>query len=67
MAHSPFANISREKLDKSDEVSYTTIAKPGLSEEVVRQISLSNQEPEWMLNVRLKSLEVFRRFEKPTW
>lgn len=67
MSRSPFANISREKLDRSDDVLYTTIAKPGLSEEVVRQISLSNNEPEWMLQIRLKSFQVFHSLKVPNW
>lgn len=43
------------------------MAIPGINEEVVRQISLANHEPLWMLEHRLKSLEIFRTFEKPTW
>jgi Fe-S cluster assembly protein SufB len=43
------------------------MAKIGISEEVVRQISLSNNEPDWMLEHRLRSLALFEKFEKPTW
>ena len=43
------------------------MAKVGLDESVVRQISTSNGEPEWMLAHRLKSLELYRGFTKPTW
>lgn len=39
----------------------------GLNEEVVRQISSSKGEPEWMLEFRLKSLEAFRRLPMPNW
>src|SRR5690554_2178886 len=42
-------------------------AEPGLSEEVVRQISANKEEPEWMLEFRLKALEVYRRKPMPTW
>ena len=62
-----FWDISRETLDGSDSIVYGEMAKIGLDESVVRQISLSNGEPEWMLTHRLKSLEVYRAFEKPTW
>lgn len=43
------------------------MASPGLTEEVVRQISLHNNEPAWMLDLRLKSLEVFRSMSLPKW
>jgi Fe-S cluster assembly protein SufB len=39
----------------------------GINEAVVRQISLSNGEPQWMLDHRLKSLAIFESMEKPTW
>ena len=62
-----FWDISRETLDGSDSVVYAQMAKVWLDESVVRQISLSNDEPEWMLKHRLKSLEKYRTFSKPTW
>jgi Fe-S cluster assembly protein SufB len=34
-------------------------AKPGLSEQVVREISAHKEEPEWMLQFRLKALEIY--------
>ncbi|MDA3958052.1 Fe-S cluster assembly protein SufB [Oceanispirochaeta sp.] len=39
----------------------------GLNEEIVRQISAHKDEPEWMLNFRLKSLKAFRRQSMPNW
>jgi len=42
-------------------------AQRGLSEEVVRQISAHKEEPEWMLNFRLKALEIYRSKPMPTW
>ncbi len=38
---------------------------PGLTEEVVREISKLKGEPDWMLNMRLKSLEMFQRSHDP--
>jgi len=40
---------------------------PGLNEEIIRKISQSKNEPEWMLNLRLKSFEVFKQKEVPQW
>ena len=41
--------------------------KKGLSEEVVREISALKDEPQWMLDMRLKGLEHFRRRPMPNW
>lgn len=62
-----FGDISRETLDRSDDVVYSTTLSPGITEEVVRYISHSNQEPLWMLEHRLKSLEIFQSSRLPTW
>ncbi|WP_030014319.1 MULTISPECIES: Fe-S cluster assembly protein SufB [Micrococcales] len=42
-------------------------AKRGLNEDVVRDISAKKDEPEWMLNLRLKALKFFDRKPMPTW
>ena len=39
----------------------------GLSEEVVREISRQKNEPDWMLQIRLNSLKIFRDKPMPTW
>ena len=42
-------------------------ARRGLSEEVVRDISAKKNEPEWMLDIRLKALRIFEKKPMPTW
>jgi Fe-S cluster assembly protein SufB len=42
-------------------------AKKGLSEDIVRQISAHKEEPEWMLEFRLKALEIFYSKPLPDW
>lgn len=42
-------------------------AKRGLSREVVADISRMKSEPEWMLERRLKSLDIFEKKPMPTW
>lgn len=32
MSRSPFSNISREKLDRSDDITYSAFAEVGISE-----------------------------------
>lgn len=43
------------------------IAKRGLSEQVVREISALKNEPEWMLEQRLKGLRLFDKKPMPNW
>lgn len=53
--------------DFHDEVLYKGEAIQGINEAVVRQISSENQEPEWMLELRLKSLKIFQEKSMPNW
>ena len=62
-----FPDISRESLDASDIIDYSDIAEPGISETVVRQISKSFNEPDWMLQLRLQSLETYQKMPMPKW
>ena len=39
----------------------------GLNEDVVRNISMRKNEPEWMLDLRLKGLRLFGRKPMPAW
>ncbi len=41
--------------------------KEGLDEEVIRKLSSDKNEPEWMLDLRLKSFIEFQRRPIPTW
>ena len=50
--------------DKEESVFKT---EKGLTEETVRQISKIKNEPEWMLKLRLKSLEEFWKRPMPQW
>lgn len=53
--------------DFSDEVLYSNELISWVNETVVRQISFSNQEPEWMLALRLKALDMYRMKSMPNW
>ena len=44
-----------------------SIAKRGLNEDVVREISALKNEPQWMLDLRLKGLRLFEKKTMPTW
>jgi Fe-S cluster assembly protein SufB len=45
----------------------TDIAPPGLDESVVRLISAKKDEPEWLLEWRLKAYEAWRAMDEPDW
>jgi Fe-S cluster assembly protein SufB len=44
-----------------------TNARRGINEDVVRDISAKKDEPEWMLDLRLKGLRLFGKKPMPTW
>ena len=48
-----------------DDVSYSNKVIKWIGEEVVRQISLANNEPEWLLELRLKALKTFEEKAMP--
>ena len=39
----------------------------GLSEEIVRNISKEKNEPDWVLDIRLKALDLYNKMEDPDW
>lgn len=39
----------------------------GLNEDIVRLISAKKNEPQWMLEKRLKSFEIWQKMEEPDW
>jgi len=59
--------INREVYEHHNPENLKFKAKLGLSEEIVRQISIDKNEPEWMLQKRLKALEIFNRKPMPNW
>ncbi len=42
-------------------------APPGLSEDTIRFISAKKNEPEWMLDLRLKAYHAWLKMEEPRW
>ncbi|NVK31991.1 MAG: Fe-S cluster assembly protein SufB, partial [Gammaproteobacteria bacterium] len=41
--------------------------EPGINEDVIRRLSAKKNEPEWMLDWRLKAFEVWQNMEAPDW
>lgn len=59
--------INREIYDHFNEERLLYKAAPGLTEEVVREISRDKNEPEWMLQKRLLGLRLFHEKGMPDW
>jgi len=57
--------ITKEIYDKANEEQLVFKAQPGISEELVRQISSDKGEPEWMLKKRLEALKLFQEMPMP--
>src|SRR5260370_4374120 len=67
IAHPELEGLERYKFGWADSDLAGESARRGLSEEVVRDISALKDEPEWMLDLRLKGLKLFRRKPMPGW
>src|SRR5262249_23820906 len=59
--------LERYKFGWADSDVAGASARRGLSEAVVRDISARKNEPDWMLDLRLKGLKLFTRKPMPTW
>ena len=57
--------ISRDTYDHYNPENLVFKAKPGIDEEVVRQISKDKKEPKWMLEKRLEGLRLFNELKMP--
>lgn len=60
-------DLGRYKLGWSDEENYVFKPKKGLSEDIIREMSMMKREPEWMLKFRLDSYEHFSHRPMPNW
>ena len=59
--------LSQYRFGWHDSDAAGATAKRGLDDSVVRGISALKNEPEWMLQRRLKALKLFERKPMPTW
>jgi len=66
-AHPELDGLGRYEYGWSDSDAAGASARRGLSEEVVRDISARKNEPQWMLDLRLKGLRLFGKKPMPTW
>jgi Fe-S cluster assembly protein SufB len=66
-AHPELEGLGRYEYGWADSDAAGAIARRGLSEDVVREISALKNEPDWMLQTRLKALRLFDKKPIPTW
>ena len=60
-------DLGKYKLGWSDEEDYVYKPQRGLNEDIIREMSMLKKEPEWMLDFRLRSYEIFKRKPMPNW
>ena len=60
-------DMDRGIYDVKDEVNYGYKTDSGLTAEIVKNISEEKNEPEWMRDFRLKSLDIYNKIKVPTW
>ncbi|WP_048119414.1 Fe-S cluster assembly protein SufB [Nitrosopumilus adriaticus] len=61
-------DMDYSKYDFKDSTElYVHLSKKGLSKETVISISKMKKEPDWMLEFRLRSFEIFMKKPMPTW
>ena len=71
MSHQPEVD---EILEQHEEYKYgfvtdmeQDVLPPGLDESVIRFISAKKEEPEWLLDWRLKAFAAWKKMEEPDW
>ncbi len=60
-------DLDRGIYDIKNDFKYNFKSEAGLTPDIIREISHKKDEPEWMTEFRLKSLENFNNIETPTW
>lgn len=60
-------DVDRGIYDVKNEFRYSYKSDSGLTPEIVIQISKEKNEPQWMTDFRLKSLEIYNNIAVPTW
>ena len=60
-------DVNRGVYDLKNEDVAAYKSKAGLTEDIIRDISRENNEPEWMTEFRLKSLAIYNKKPIPTW
>ena len=60
-------DINTNIYDFKNKDDYDFKIQKGLSKEIVEEISRQKNEPDWVLQIRLKALEAYNKLAMPTW
>ncbi|MBI6871749.1 Fe-S cluster assembly protein SufB [Clostridium aciditolerans] len=60
-------DIERGIYDIKNDFKYSYKTEKGLTREIIEQISEEKNEPQWMRDFRLKSLEIYNSMAMPSW
>lgn len=60
-------DVDRGIYDVKNEVRYTYKSKSGLTPDIIKDMSKEKNEPQWMTDFRLRSLEIYNELKVPTW
>lgn len=60
-------DLDRGFYDIKNEDKFSYKSKKGLTKEIILDISKKKNEPQWMTEFRLKSLDIYNKMEIPTW
>ena len=60
-------DLGKYKLGWSDEEDYVFKPRKGLDETIIREMSGLKNEPQWMLDFRLRAYKIFQRKPMPNW
>jgi len=67
MSKTQLEEINQNIYDFKNADNYDFKMEKGLSEKIVRDISKQKKEPKWVLELRLKALEIYNKLDLPTW
>ena len=67
MANDPLADLDYSKYGFSDPENYVFRTEVGLTEKTIKEISAIKNEPDWMLENRLKAFKIFLSKPMPSW
>lgn len=60
-------DVDRGIYDVKNEVRYSYKSKSGLTPDIIKDMSKEKDEPQWMTDFRLRSLEIYNELKVPTW
>ena len=60
-------DLGKYKLGWSDKEDYVYKPQRGLSSDIIREMSMMKKEPDWMLEFRLRSYDIYKKKPMPNW